>query len=88
MKTIPKVGQKVHYIPFKGCGDNIKENGKVKSIADSTHARVVYNCNGEWNKLDEYTSCLTDIRDLEPGWLFGTRNAMFCSKEDIEQSNN
>ena len=30
--------------------------------------RVVYNCNGNWDHYQDYTSALTNIIDLELGW--------------------
>ena len=46
------------------------ENGIVKEIPDHTNTsiRVVYNCDGEWDKFMDYTSALTRIKDLEYGW--------------------
>jgi len=65
-----KIGDKVHYIPFKGCDDSLIENGMVKEIPDHTNTsiRVVYNCAGEWHRFMDYTSALTRIEDLELGW--------------------
>ena len=80
-------GVKVNYSPFPNCDNVIKENGIIKEVVDSTRVRVVYNCNGEWDNLDNYTSVLTDSSNLESGWVFGARNAAFCSKEDIQNSN-
>ena len=65
-----KIGDKVHYIPFKGCDDNQIKNGIVKEIPDHTNTsiRVVYKCGGRWDKFMDYTSVLTRIEDLEYGW--------------------
>ena len=65
-----KIGDKVHYIPFKGCDESQYENGMVKEIPDHTNTavRVVFNCAGEWNNFMNYTSQLTNINQLEMGW--------------------
>ena len=65
-----KIGDKVHYIPFKGCNKNQIENGKVKEIPGhiNTVVRVVYNCYGKWNRFMDYTGVLTNIEALEYGW--------------------
>lgn len=46
------------------------QNGKIKEIPDFTNSavRVVYNCGGDWANFQEYTSQLTDIKDLTLGW--------------------
>lgn len=62
-----KVGDKVHYIPFKGCDKKLIENGKVKIVYPSI-VFVVYQCNNEWNKWMEYTSQSTLIENLKKGW--------------------
>ena len=61
-----KIGQKVCYCPSH-CKP---ENGMVKEIPDHTNdsIRVVYNCAGNWNDFKNYTSALTNLRDLELGW--------------------
>jgi hypothetical protein len=78
-----QVGDKVHYQPkhyintpiINKQGEeeliNKFENGIVKEIPEhtKTSVRVVYNCNGEWNNYQDYTSALTDLRDLNFGWL-------------------
>lgn len=63
------VGQKVHYKP-----NHYKEkyeNGLIKEIPDWSvdSVRVVYNCAGNWKEYKNYTSVLTNIRDLHLGWL-------------------
>lgn len=65
-----KIGDKVHYRPFKGCDDSLIQNGMVKEIPDFTNdeIRVVFNCAGDWNNFKDYTSQLTRIEDLELGW--------------------
>lgn len=58
------VGEKVHYSPKYGK----KENGMIKSI--TPHGIfVVYHCNGEWSRYQEYTAANTDIEGLRHGWI-------------------
>lgn len=58
-------GDKVTYTAPHGA----KEKGKIKSINDSgTIAWVVYHCNNEWDKYEDYTGQATNIKDLTPGW--------------------
>ena len=66
-----KVGDKVHYIPFKGCDEGLIENGIVKEIPRHTNeaVRVVYHCDGQWDRYWDYTSALTYIGQLTPGWV-------------------
>lgn len=65
-----KVGDRVHYTPYKNCPKNQIENGIIKEIPNyfNDKIRVVYNCNNEWDRYMDYTSALTDIIDLEYGW--------------------
>lgn len=64
-----RVGQKVHYQPDHYSNDKW-ENGMIKEIPDHTHnaVRVVYNCGGDWESFQDYTSALTNLRDLYSGW--------------------
>jgi len=64
-----KIGDKVHYCPFH-LPESKWENGVVKELPDHTMTavRVVYNCAGNWDNFKDYTSALTDIRDLSLGW--------------------
>jgi len=64
-----KIGDKVYYQPSH-FDENKWENGMVKEIAEHTNTalRVVYNCAGDWVNFKNYTSALTDIRDLKIGW--------------------
>lgn len=72
-------GEKVHYIPFDGCSVSEMENGVVKRMNnDGTAAFVVYNCNGEWDKIDNYTAASTSLTDLKLGWVEEARNWKFC----------
>lgn len=66
-----KVGDKVHYQPSH-YGPDKWENGIVKEIPEhsTAHARVVYNCAGEWDRFMDYTSALTHKRDLKLGWKY------------------
>lgn len=65
-----KIGQKVHYQPEHYKEEDKWENGMVKEIPDhtTTAVRVVYNCAGEWDNFKNYTSALTNLRDLKLGW--------------------
>jgi hypothetical protein len=60
------VGTKVHYHPAHSKG----ENGIVKELPSHTNkaVRVVYNCAGNWDDYQNYTSALTNINDLTLGW--------------------
>lgn len=64
-----KVCDKVYYQPDH-YGLDRWENGVVKEIPTHTDdsVRVVYNCNNDWNNYQNYTSALTDLRDLFHGW--------------------
>lgn len=46
------------------------ENGIVKEVPEHStdSVRVVYNCNGDWKNYENYTSALTNVRDLFIGW--------------------
>ena len=63
-----KIGDKVHYQPTH-YGERY-ENGIVKEIPEHTNdsVRVVYNCGGDWDNFKNYTSALTNKRDLFFGW--------------------
>ncbi len=67
-----KVGDKVCYVPEHYLENNKFENGVVKEIpsfaADTNSVRVVYNCAGNWDDYANYTSALTNLRDLVLGW--------------------
>ena len=65
-----KIGDKVHYQPEHYKDNDIWENGIVKEIPTHTTeaVRVVYNCNGKWDRFRDYTSALTNLRDLKMGW--------------------
>lgn len=65
-----KVGEKVHYQPDHYKEDDRFENGIVKELRPEQPdvAWVVYNCGGEWDIYQEYTSARTNLRDLNKGW--------------------
>jgi len=67
-----KIGDRVHYIPYKGCAKDQYENGMVKEIPEHTKTvvRVVYHCAGEWDNFMNYTSALTNLSDLGLGWMY------------------
>lgn len=64
------VGTKVHYVP-KYFGDDEYQNGIIKEIPEDNpgYVRVVYHCNDDWINYKDYTSALTNIQDLRPGWI-------------------
>lgn len=65
-----KVGDKVYYQPDHYKAEDKYENGIVKEIPDHSldSVRVVYNCAGNWTNYQNYTSALTNVRDLYLGW--------------------
>ena len=70
MINAPKIGDKVCYVPKHYEEDGRYENGIIKEIPQpfEDHIRVVYNCGGDWTNYFNYTSALTHVRDLYPGW--------------------
>lgn len=64
-----KIGERVCYQPEHYERDRW-ENGLVKEIPTHTleSIRVVYNCAGNWKDFKNYTSALTNLRDLTLGW--------------------
>jgi len=59
-----KNGMKVHFCPKSGP----TVNGIIKS--HNTHtAYVVYKCNNNWSKYQDYTGVSTNISDLREGWI-------------------
>lgn len=64
-----QVGDKVFYHP-EHFRTGEWENGIVKEIPEhsKTSVRVVYNCAGKWEAFMDYTSALTNARDLYLGW--------------------
>lgn len=66
-----RVGDKVRYQPDHYANDQW-ENGIIKEIREShlDGVWVVYNCAGQWHNYANYTSALTNLRDLKLGWKF------------------
>lgn len=64
-----RVGDKVYYQPSH-YAPNRWENGIVKEVPENSvdSIRVVYNTGGDWENFHKYTSALTNVRDLYPGW--------------------
>jgi hypothetical protein len=64
------IGDKVCYQPEHLKIQNKFENGIIKEIPEHSldSVRVVYNCGGDWKNYKDYTSALTNCRDLELGW--------------------
>jgi len=64
-----RIGDKVYYQPSH-YRDDEAENGIIKEIPNHTFesVRVVYNCAGNWKNFMDYTSALTNLRDLKIGW--------------------
>lgn len=65
-----KIGDKVHYIPFKNCDSSAYENGLVKDIEQQNlgFVRIVYHCAGDWENFKRYSSARTEIEHLREGW--------------------
>lgn len=62
-----KVGDKVHYIAFKG---SKPENGIVKEIRERDKiAFIVYKCDNQWIRYRDFTGCSTKLEDLKMGWV-------------------
>jgi hypothetical protein len=64
-----QVGDKVHYRP-EHYGEDEFDNGLVKEIRRGVNDAVwvVYNCNNEWHRFQDFTGAKTRISDLNPGW--------------------
>lgn len=72
-----KIGDKVHYVPSHAdekVDFGEMENGIIKSFAPSGNPFVVYNCGGEWNRIEDYTAANTPYDTLKLGWIQGARN--------------
>ena len=70
-----KAGDKVHYIPFKGCDPSQYENGIIKKETSNGNGFfVVYNCAGNWYRIEDYTAANTPKDMLRPGWYSEARN--------------
>lgn len=75
-----KAGDFVHYkVPHSTI-----ENGRIKSIGDDT-AFVVYKCNNEWWRHDDYTGQKTGLDCLYPGWVDKNGNPIDTPKIEGEQ---
>lgn len=63
------IGDKVRYQP-EHYGDKEWESGIIKEIREDNidGVWVVYDCNGDWRNYKDYTSALTNLRDLKLGW--------------------
>jgi hypothetical protein len=64
-----RVGDRVHYQPDH-YQNNEWENGMIREIPSHTNesVRVVFHCAGDWRNFKNYTSALTNLRDLKKGW--------------------
>jgi len=64
-----RIGQKVHYQP-QHYGAEEWENGMIKEVraGGNDGVWVVYNCCGNWSRYTDYTSALTNLRDLKLDW--------------------
>lgn len=58
-----KVGDKVHY--SRKYNDSV--NGIVKEVREDI-AFVVFHCNNEWDRYQDFTGCGTHIEHLRKGW--------------------
>lgn len=59
-----QVGDRVTYV-----SGNKAECGKVKALSDNDHVFVVYHCDGDWERFEDYTAARTPIKDLIEGWI-------------------
>ena len=75
------VGQQVHYQP-EHYGDDKWENGIIKEIRPEKvdGVWVVYNCADNWDRYTEYTSALTNLRDLKLKWRLPSPQLAPCNK--------
>ena len=80
------IGQKVYYQPEQHKEEDKYENGIIKEIPDHTFksVRVVFNCAGEWENYQNYTSCLTSLNDLNLGWKHPLSNDLNIEDENEE----
>jgi len=62
-----KVGDKVRFQP-EYYSENKWSNGIVKEVIDELRVRAVFHCADDWDNYKNYTSQLTDIKDLKKGW--------------------
>jgi len=61
-------GQRVHYVSHAGA---TPENGIVKCLHPHNDkiVFVVYACDGNWDKYQNYTGCSTTVTELKEGWV-------------------
>lgn len=61
-----KPGDRVTYVPVHGK----PEIGIVKRINEHSPGSVfvVYNCDGEWSRYQDFTAASTNVRNLIKGW--------------------
>lgn len=85
-----KPGDKVHYLPFKGCHFPEIEFGIVKSLneMDPTTVFVVFKCGEDWSMYQEYTGQNVKISELKRGWTGSYENSLnhtfsFVEKEIV-----
>jgi len=81
-----KIGDRVCYQPSHYEEDKW-ENGMVKELSEHTNTslRVVYNCASDWDNFKNYTSALTDVRDLKLGWKFNNGNTVYTDTHAVYQ---
>lgn len=72
-----KAGDKVHYQRY-----SFIENGIVKSIADETHAFVVYKWADDPEEYHKYTGVLTALKHLKRGWYDSIQSERSTSEGD------
>lgn len=65
--TKEDIGRGVVYLPSLGS----PEKGRIKSWNDK-YIFVVYKCDSQWDRFQEFTGCATDPKDLE----FTTKGAL------------
>lgn len=55
------------WVEYKGAGGEI-ERGRIKSWRDNC-AYVVYKCNDEWDRFQDFTGAITSLNDLHQPFL-------------------
>lgn len=62
-------GRKVTYAPYEGAPANKHEKGIIKKSQEQGNGLfVVFNCDGDWDNFQEYTSKLCNPDNLYAGW--------------------
>jgi len=65
-----KIGDKVHYTPWKNCDESKIQNGIIKSFSNQTlNPFIVFHCAEDWDNYMNYTGQLTRIECVEEGWF-------------------